>query len=49
MIGDVETFTVWCSSEMVDATVVTNELNQIQNDVPPIAWVVVTGYYKGIV
>ena len=26
----------------------TNEVNQIQNDVPPITWVVMTGYYQGI-
>ena len=32
-------------SEIVDVTVVTNAMNQIQNGVPPIAWVVMTGEY----
>ena len=36
LIGDAKTFTVEYSSELVDSTVVTNEANQIQNDVPPI-------------
>ena len=39
MIGDAETFNLGYSSEILDATVVTNKVNQIQNDVPPIAWV----------
>ena len=43
MIKDAETFTVEYSSEIVDATDVTNEANQIQNDVPPIAWAYMTG------
>ena len=38
-----ETLTVEYSSEIVDATVVTNEVNKIQNDVPPIARVVING------
>ena len=33
----------------MDATVVTNEANQIKNDVPPIALVVMTGEDQGIV
>ena len=41
-IGDAETFTVGYSSEIVDATVVTNEINQTLNDFLPIAWVVMT-------
>ena len=45
VIGDAETFSVEYSSEIVDATFVTNEVNQIQNYVPPIAWVVMTGEY----
>ena len=45
VIGDAETFSVEYSSEIVYATVVTNEVNQIQNYVPPIAWVVMTGEY----
>ena len=47
VIGYVKTFTVEYSSEIVDSTVVTNKVNQIQNDVPPIAWVVMTGYDQG--
>ena len=43
VIGDAETFTVEYSSERVDATVVNNWVNQIQNDVPPIAWAYMTG------
>ena len=31
------------SSQLVDATVVTNEVNKIQNDVTPIVWVAMTG------
>ena len=34
---------------MVHVTVVTNELNQIPNGVPPIAWVVITVDDQGIV
>ena len=30
------------SSELVYVTVVTKEVNKIQNDVPPISWVVMT-------
>ena len=37
------------SSEILDVTVVTSEDNNIQNDVPPIAWVMSTGEDKGIV
>ena len=33
----------------MDVTVVTNKMNQIQNDVPPIVWVVMTLESKGIV
>ena len=33
----------------MDETVVTNEVNQTQNYVPPIAWVVMTGEDQGIV
>ena len=40
VIGDAEKFTVKYSSEIVDATVVTSEVNQIKSYVPPIAWVV---------
>ena len=49
VIGDVETFTVVYSSEIVDMTVVTYKVNQIQNYVPPISWVVITGEDQGIV
>ena len=42
VIRDADTFTVKYSSELVDATVVTNEVNKIQNYVPPIAWVLMT-------
>ena len=49
VMGDTETFTVGYSSELVDVTVVINEANQIQNDVPPITWVVVIVYYQWIV
>ena len=49
LIGDAKTFTVEYSSELVDSTVVTNEANQIQNDVPPIALVVMTGEDQFIV
>ena len=38
-----KTFTVEYSSEIVDVTVVTNKVNKIQNDVPPIAWAMMTG------
>ena len=48
-IGDVETFTVEYSLEIVGATVVNNEVNQIQNDVPPIALVVMNVDNQGIV
>ena len=37
------------SSDIVDVIVVTNEVNQIQNDVPHMAWVVVTLEDQGIV
>ena len=33
----------------MDETVVTNEVNQTQNYVPPIAWVGMTGEDQGIV
>ena len=36
------------SSEILDAYVVTNEVNQIQNYVPCISWVVITGEDQGI-
>ena len=36
-------------SELADETFVTNEENQIQNDVPPTAWVVITEEDQGIV
>ena len=49
VIGDAETFTVEYSSERVDATVVTNGVNQIQNDVPPIACMGMTVEDQGIV
>ena len=49
MIGDAKTFTVEYSSEILDATFVTNEVNQIQNYVPPIAWEVMAGEDQGIV
>ena len=49
LIGDAEKFTVGYSSEIVDATVVTNEVNQIQNYFPSIALVVMTGEYHEIV
>ena len=49
MLGDAETFAVEQSSELVDATFVNNEVNKIQNDVPPIAQVVVTVEDQGIV
>ena len=42
VIVDADTFTEEYSSELVDVTVVTNEANQIQNDVPPIVCVVMT-------
>ena len=42
-IVDTEKFTVEYSSEIVDEAVVTNEVNQIQNYVPPISWVVMSG------
>ena len=45
VIGYAETFSVEYYSEIVDVTVVTNAMNQIQNGVPPIAWVVMTGEY----
>ena len=48
VIGDAETFTVEYSPELVDVNVVTNELNQTQNYVPPIAWMVMTGEYQVI-
>ena len=43
VIGNADTFTVEYSSEIMDATVVTSEVNQNQNGVTPIAWVVMTG------
>ena len=43
VIGDAATFTVDYSSEIVDANVVTKEVNQIQIYVPPISWVVMNG------
>ena len=43
VIGDAEIFTVECSSEIVDTTVVNNKVNQIQNIVTTILWLVVTG------
>ena len=43
VIGYAETLTVEYSSQLVDATVVTNEVNKIQNDVTPIVWVAMTG------
>ena len=49
VIGYAETFTVGYSSEILDATDVTNRVNKIQNYVPPIAWLVMTGEYQGIV
>ena len=49
MLGDTETFTVEYSSELVDATVVTNEENKIQNYFPHITWLVMTGWDRGIV
>ena len=44
-----ETFTVEYYSEIMDATVVTNDVNQIQNDVLSIALVVMTGEDQRIV
>ena len=49
VIGYVDIFTVEYSSEIVDANVVTNEVNQIQNDIPPIAWAVMNGEHYRIV
>ena len=49
MIGYVETFNVEYYSELVDATVETNEANQIQNYFPPIAWLFIIGQDQGIV
>ena len=49
MIGDAETFTVEYSSKIVYVIIVTNEMNQIQNYVPPIAWVVITREDQGVV
>ena len=49
MIGNSDTFTLKYSSEKVYATVVTNELNQIQNHVPPIALVAIPVYNRIIV
>ena len=49
VIGDADTFTVEYSSEIVYATFLTNEVNQIQNDVTPIAWLAMTGEDEGIV
>ena len=49
VIGDEETFTVKYSSETIDAAIMTNEANQIQNGVPHIVQVAVTGYDLGIV
>ena len=49
VIGCEEKFTVGYSPEIVDATVVTYEGNQFKNDVPPIAWVVITVEHEGIV
>ena len=48
VIGYSEIFTVEYSSEIVDETVVTNEANQIQNYVPHISWVLMTGEDQGI-
>ena len=42
VIGDTDKFTVEYSSDIVDATVVTNKVNQTQNYLPPNAWVVIT-------
>ena len=42
IIVDTETFTVEYYSEIVDVNFVTNGVNQIQNDVLPIAIVVMT-------
>ena len=36
------------SSEIVDANIVTNKVNQIINYVPPIAWLVIIGEDQGI-
>ena len=47
VIGDAEKFIVEYSSEIVDATIVTNKVNKIQNYVPPIARVVATGEDQG--
>ena len=33
----------------MDVTVVTNKVNQIQNNVPPIAWEMMNGEYQGVV
>ena len=33
----------------MDATFVTNKVNQIKNDVPPIAWAMMNGEYQGVV
>ena len=49
VIGHAEIFIVDYSSEILDATVVTNEVNQIQNYFPSIALVVMTGEYHEIV
>ena len=49
VIGYAETFTVEYYSEIMDATVVTNDVNQIQNDVLSIALVVMTGEDQRIV
>ena len=48
-IGDAEKFAVEYSSEIIDATVVTNKVDQIQNDVQPISWSVMTGEDQGVV
>ena len=49
VIGHAEIFIVDYSSEILDATVVTNEVNQIQNYFPSIALVVMTGEYHEFV
>ena len=44
-----EIFSEEYCSEIVNVTVVTNEVNQIQNDVPLIAWAVMNGEDHDIV
>ena len=49
VIVDEETFTVEHSTEILDATFITNEVNKIQKDVQPIAQLIMTGDNQGVV